>query len=114
MDLCRLCAKVEPEIPPPITRQSYCASSEEAWRDDDVVVVAVGVDIMDVGGANASVFDTHKQPISSVEDFTIFINLMMMSCCIYQFELASSIYRLRAKQCSRVVFSMKCCRSVPF
>ena len=69
MDLCRLCANVEPEIPPPITRQSYCAS-EEAWRDDEVVVVAVGVDIMDVGGANASVFDMHRLPISSV-DFTI-------------------------------------------
>ena len=67
--LLRLCASVDPEIPPPITRQSYCAS-EEAWRHDEVVVGAVGVDIMDVGGANASVFDMQRLPISSV-DFTI-------------------------------------------
>ena len=69
MALLRLCASVDPEIPPPITRQSYCAS-EEAWRHDEVVVGAVGVDIMDVGGANASVFDMQRLPISSV-DFTI-------------------------------------------
>ena len=67
--LLRLCANVDPEIPPPITRQSYCAS-EEAWRHDDDVAVAVGVDIIDVGGANASVFDMHRPPINS-EDLTI-------------------------------------------
>ena len=71
MALLRLCASVDPEIPPPITRQSYCAS-EEAWRHDE----AVGVDIMDVGGANASVFDMHRLPMSSV-DFTIVLKVLL-------------------------------------
>ncbi len=70
--LLRLCANVDPEIPPPITRQSYCAS-EEACRHEEVAVVAVGVDIIDVGGANASVFDMHRPPISSV-DFIIVLD----------------------------------------
>lgn len=76
LDLCKLCANVEPEIPPPITRQSYCASEEDAdvaWRRDEVVVLAV-VDTIEAGGANASVFfgDNKLLPtISSTLDLTI-------------------------------------------
>ena len=98
--LVRLCASVDPEIPPPITRQSYCAS-EEAWRHDEVVVVAVGVDIMDVGGANASVFDMQRLPIRSV-DFTIvlkddnklFLFRRMLSLAVMLYTCASvSVFR---------------------
>ena len=103
MALLRLCANVDPEIPPPITRQSYCAS-EEAWRhDDDVAAVAVGVDIMDVGGANASVFDMHRPPINS-EDLTIFFfvilslfllpSIALVAVCSPHIRLAS-IFSLR-------------------
>lgn len=49
--MCRLCASVEPEMPPPMTRQSTVLA---AWRE--LAEIIFGVLVMDwCGGANAIV-----------------------------------------------------------